>query len=361
MRAFAGGGSGMTYISKPRIDLPGQASNKIGLLRRDYEGVLSTLCAGCGHDSITAAIVQAFWELSIPPEKVIKLSGIGCSSKTPAYFLSGAHGFNSVHGRMPSVATGALAGNRDLICIGVSGDGDSLSIGFGQFGHAVRRNINMLYIIENNGVYGLTKGQFSASADKGSKAKRGEINQWKSIDSVSIAISMGGSFAARSFSGDREQLVTLIKAGIMHPGCAILDVVSPCVTFNDHPGSTKSYIYTRDHYHPASQTDFVPPSSEIKASYAAGESIEVELHDGSKLILKKAESGYDATNRSRVLRYLEQQRARGEVVTGLLYINAELPDMHRIYGTSKTAMKDLSFDQLNPGSEALAKLQNRMR
>ena len=351
----------MSFIKKPKIDLPGQLHNEIGLLKRDYEGALSTLCAGCGHDSITAAIVQAFWELSIPPEKVIKLSGIGCSSKTPAYFLSGAHGFNSVHGRMPSVAIGAHSGNRDLVCIGVSGDGDSLSIGFGQFGHAVRRNLNMLYIIENNGVYGLTKGQFSAAADKGSKSKRGDINQWKNIDAVSTAISMGSSFVARSFSGDREQLVTLIKAGIMHPGCAILDVVSPCVTFNNHPGSTKSYTYTRDHYHPASQTDFITPASEIKVSYAEGTSTVVELHDGSKLLLKKASSGYDATDRSRVMRYLEQQRAQGEVVTGLLYINAELPEMHRIYRTSETPMKDVEFEKLNPGSEALVKLQARMR
>lgn len=351
----------MSFIKKPKIDLPGQLHNEIGLLKRDYEGALSTLCAGCGHDSITAAIVQAFWELSIPPEQVIKLSGIGCSSKTPAYFLSGAHGFNSVHGRMPSVAIGAHSGNRDLVCIGVSGDGDSLSIGFGQFGHAVRRNLNMLYIIENNGVYGLTKGQFSAAADKGSKSKRGDINQWKNIDAVSTAISMGSSFVARSFSGDREQLVTLIKAGIMHPGCAILDVVSPCVTFNNHDGSTKSYTYTRDHYHPASQTDFITPASEIKVSYAEGTSTVVELHDGSKLLLKKASSGYDATDRSRVMRYLEQQRAQGEVVTGLLYINAELPEMHRIYRTSETPMKDLKFENLNPGSEALAKLQARMR
>lgn len=351
----------MSFIGKPKIDLPGQRTNAVGLLKRDYEGALSTLCAGCGHDSITAAIVQAFWELSIPPEKVIKLSGIGCSSKTPAYFMSGAHGFNSVHGRMPSVATGAQAGNRDLICIGVSGDGDSLSIGFGQFGHAVRRNLNMLYIIENNGVYGLTKGQFSAAADKGSRAKKGDINQWKNIDSVSTAIAMGGSFVARSFSGDREQLVTLLKAGIMHPGCAILDVVSPCVTFNNHLGSTKSYTYTRDHYHPASQADFIPPANEIRASYSEGESIIVELHDGSKLLLKKTDGGYDATNRSSVMRYLEQQRARGEVVTGLLYINAELPEMHRIYRTSETPMKDLEYEKLNPGSAALAKLQARMR
>ena len=262
---------------------------------------------------------------------------------------------------MPSVAIGAHSGNRDLVCIGVSGDGDSLSIGFGQFSHAVRRNLNMLYIIENNGVYGLTKGQFSAAADKGSKSKRGDINQWKNIDAVSTAISMGSSFVARSFSGDREQLVTLIKAGIMHPGCAILDVVSPCVTFNNHPGSTKSYTYTRDHYHPASQTDFIEPANEIKVSYAEGTSTVVELHDGSRLLLKKASSGYDATDRSRVMRYLEQQRARGEVVTGLLYINAELPEMHKIYRTSATPMKDVEFEELNPGSEALAKLQAGMR
>ena len=351
----------MTYIAKPRIDLPGQRTNDIGLFRRDYEGALSTLCAGCGHDSITAAIVQAFWEMSIAPERVAKLSGIGCSSKTPAYFISGAHGFNSVHGRMPSVATGAMAGNRDLVCIAVSGDGDSLSIGFGQFGHVVRRNVNMLYIIENNGVYGLTKGQFSASADKGSRARKGAVNQWKCIDSVATAISMGGSFVARSFSGDREQLVTLIKAGVTHRGCAVLDVVSPCVTFNDHPGSTKSYAYTRDHYHPASQTDFIPPETEIKASYAEGESTVIELHDGSKLLLKKTDSGYDATNRSDVLHYLEQQRARGEVVTGLLFINGELPDMHKIYGTAHTPLKDIGFDRLNPGSAALEKLQKRMR
>lgn len=351
----------MTFIAKPKIDIPGQKTNEIGLLRRDYEGVLSTLCAGCGHDSITAAIVQAFWELSIPPEKVLKLSGIGCSSKTPAYFLSGAHGFNSVHGRMPSVATGAHAGHRDLVCIGVSGDGDSLSIGFGQFGHAVRRNINMLYIIENNGVYGLTKGQFSASADPGSKAKRGEVNEWKSIDSVSTAISLGGSFVARSFSGDREQLVSLIKAGIRHPGCAVVDVVSPCVTFNNHAGSTKSYDYTREHYHPATQSDFVEPATEIKASYAEGETTVIEMHDGSKLLLRKTDSNYDATDRSGAMHYLEKQRAQGEVVTGLLYINPELPEMHDIYKTTKKALRDISFDKLNPGSEALAKLQSGMR
>jgi 2-oxoglutarate ferredoxin oxidoreductase subunit beta len=229
----------MTYV-RPKIELPGQKLNEIGLALRDYEGSLSTLCAGCGHDSITAALVQALWEMSIAPEQLIKMSGIGCSSKTPAYFVHGAHGFNSVHGRMPSVATGALAGNRDLIGIGVSGDGDSLSIGFGQFGHVIRRNVNMLYLIENNGVYGLTKGQFSASADAGSTSKKGQVNQMQNINAVATAISMGASFVGRSFSGDREQLVPLIKSAIAHPGCAVVDVISPCVTFNDHVGSTKS-------------------------------------------------------------------------------------------------------------------------
>ena len=247
----------MTYIAKPKIDLPGQPRNELGLTKRDYEGSLSTLCAGCGHDSVTAALVQALWELAIAPEQLIKMSGIGCSSKTPAYFVHGAHGFNSVHGRMPSVATGAIAANRDLVCIGISGDGDSLSIGFGQYGHVIRRNLNMLYMIENNGVYGLTKGQFSASADPGSVAKKGEVNVMQNINAVATAISMGASFVARAFSGDREQLVPLIKAAILHHGCAVLDVISPCVTFNDHHGSTKSYAYTRERLQKAVKADLI--------------------------------------------------------------------------------------------------------
>jgi len=351
----------MTYISKPNLNLPGQPVNELGLTRRDYEGVRSTLCAGCGHDSITAAIVQAFWELSVPPEKVVKLSGIGCSSKTPAYFLSGAHGFNSVHGRMPSVATGALAANRDLVCIGVSGDGDSLSIGFGQFGHAVRRNVNMLYIIENNGVYGLTKGQFSASADRGSRSKRGEINRMRSIDPASAAISMGGSFVARSFSGDREQLVTLIKAGIKHRGCAVLDVVSPCVTFNDHEGSTKSYAYTREHYNPAVNAQYIPSKQEITAEYDAGETMLVTMHDGSTVLLRKADVSYVPTLRSAAMRYLEAHSRRGEVVTGLLFINESMPIVHDIAGTSHKPLTKLDYASLNPGSKALAELQARLR
>jgi len=351
----------MTFIAKPRIDLPTDRVNEIGLRQRDYEGVMSTLCAGCGHDSITAAIVQAFWELSIAPQNVIKLSGIGCSSKTPAYFMSGAHGFNSVHGRMPSVATGALAGNRDLVAIAVSGDGDSLSIGFGQFGHVVRRNLNMLYIIENNGVYGLTKGQFSASADPGSRAKKGEVNQMKCIDPAHMAIALGGSFVARSFSGDRAQLVPLIKAGVMHRGCAVIDVVSPCVTFNDHEGSTKSYAYTRSHYLEAIHADFVPRAREISVDYAAGALESITMHDGSTLMLRKADQDYDPTDRSHALHYIETHRSRGEVVTGLLYYNEQLPEMHDIFGTTRQPLVDMDFTDLNPGSAALKKLQARLK
>ena len=261
----------MTYIPKPKIAHPSLPRNELGLTRRDYEGSLSTLCAGCGHDSITAAITEAAWGISLRPENLVKLSGIGCSSKTTAYFVGGAHGFNSVHGRMPSIAMGANAANRDLYYIGISGDGDSLSIGLGQFCHAIRRNTDMLYIIENNGVYGLTKGQFSASADIGTKAKKGEVNQQPPIDPVLLAMNLGAGFVARSFSGDKAQLVPLIQAGLEYPGFALIDVLSPCVTFNDHEGSTKSYQYTREHYEPAVAADYVPFQREIKTDYGAGE------------------------------------------------------------------------------------------
>jgi len=350
----------MTY-ARPKIDLPAQQKNEIGLTLRDYEGSLSTLCAGCGHDSITAALVQALYELAIAPEKLIKMSGIGCSSKTPAYFVHGAHGFNSVHGRMPSVATGALAGNRNLVGIGVSGDGDSLSIGFGQFGHVIRRNVNMLYLIENNGVYGLTKGQFSASADAGSTAKKGEVNQMQNINAVATAISMGASFVGRSFSGDREQLVPLIKAAIAHPGCAVLDVISPCVTFNDHVGSTKSYAYVREHRSRATQVDLVSPRDEIKASYYSGDAHPVRLHDGSTILLKKVDPDYDPTRRNNALGYLERCRTRGEIVTGLLYIDQNVTDMHTQCRTVSTSLRDEGFEVLNPGSAALAELQKGMK
>ena len=351
----------MTFLAKPRIDLPNQKLNEIGLSLRDYEGSLSTLCAGCGHDSITAALVQALWEMSIAPEQLIKMSGIGCSSKTPAYFVHGAHGFNSVHGRMPSVATGALAANRDLIGIGVSGDGDSLSIGFGQFGHVIRRNVNMLYLIENNGVYGLTKGQFSASADAGSTAKKGQVNQMQNINTIATAISMGASFVGRSFSGDREQLVPLIKAAIAHPGCAVLDVISPCVTFNDHEGSTKSYAYLREHKMRATEADLISPRSEIKASYYAGDTHPVRLHDGSTILLKKVDPEYDPTRRNNALGYLERHRGRGQVVTGLLFIDQNVPDLHIQSRTVTKPLKNLKYKKLNPGSKALAKLQQGMR
>ncbi|MBT8047628.1 MAG: 2-oxoacid:ferredoxin oxidoreductase subunit beta [Xanthomonadales bacterium] len=351
----------MTYIAKPKIDLPGQKRNELGLTERDYEGAMSTLCAGCGHDSITAALIQALWEMSVAPHQLVKMSGIGCSSKTPAYFVHGAHGFNSVHGRMPSVATGAMAANRDLICVGISGDGDSLSIGFGQFGHVIRRNLNMLYMIENNGVYGLTKGQFSASADPGSTAKKGEANEMQNINTVATAISMGATFVARSFSGDREQLIPLIKAAIAHPGCAILDVFSPCVTFNDHVGSTKSYAYVREHLHRANGADLIMPAEEISVEYREGETLPVEMHDGSMILLKKVDAEYDPTSRPAALGYLEKQRLAGYVVTGLLFVDDSLPEMHAISKTAHAPLKDLAFEDLSPGGEALVELQKGLK
>ncbi len=251
----------MTYLAKPKLHHPDLPKNKLGFTHRDYEGAISTLCAGCGHDSISSAIIQAFFELDIAPHRVAKLSGIGCSSKTPTYFLGNSHGFNSVHGRMPSVLTGANLANRDLIYLGVSGDGDSASIGLGQFAHSMRRGVNMTYIVENNGVYGLTKGQFSATADKGSKAKRGAINNDAPIDMVMLALQLGATLVARSFSGDKEQLVPLIMAAVRHQGAAFIDVVSPCVAFNNHPGSTKSYDFVREHNEAVNRLDFMPQQS----------------------------------------------------------------------------------------------------
>src|SRR4051812_13633188 len=260
----------MTSITKPPVRHPSLPKNALGFTKRDYEGAMSTLCAGCGHDSVTAALVQALWELEVPPHRAAKMSGIGCSSKTTAYFLKQSHGFNGVHGRMPALATGANAANRELTYIGISGDGDSLSIGLGQLCHVMRRNVNMLYVLENNGVYGLTKGQFSASSDVGSKSKRGEPNLQPPIDPVLLALSLGATFVARSFSGDKAQLVPILKAGLRHGGFALVDVISPCVTFNDHQGSTKSYLYTRKHRLEVVQTDFVPKEEEISTEYAPG-------------------------------------------------------------------------------------------
>src|SRR6202790_4623185 len=311
----------MTFIAKPKIAHPSLPKNGIGCTRRDYEGALSTLCAGCGHDSITAAIVEAAWDLSVEPQNMVKLSGIGCSSKTTAYFVSGGHGFNSVHGRMPSIAMGANAANRQLKYMGVSGDGDTLSIGLGQFCHAIRRNLNMLYIIENNGVYGLTKGQFSASADVGSTAKKGETNFQPPIDPVLLAMTLGASFVARSFSGDKGQLVPLIQAGLRHKGFALIDVLSPCVTFNDHEGSTKSYAFTRENYHPVSQPDFIQGADPILVDYPPGTVTSVRMHDGGVLRLHKLGDGHDPTDRSAAYAYVEERLRRGEHVTGLIHVD----------------------------------------
>src|ERR1700681_3274725 len=272
----------MTYLAKPKLHHPTLAKNAVGYTRRDYEGKISTLCAGCGHDSISAAIVQACWELDIEPHRVAKLSGIGCSSKTPDYFLGNSHGFNSVHGRMPSVLTGANLANRDLLYMGVSGDGDSASIGLGQFAHSIRRGVNMVYIVENNGVYGLTKGQFSATADKGSKSKRGIANNDEPIDMVGLALQLGATFVGRSFSGDKEQLVPLIKAAIEHKGAAFIDVISPCVAFNNHAGSTKSFDYVREHNEAVNRLDFMSARAPITVAYEPGSVQVVEQHDGTK-------------------------------------------------------------------------------
>src|SRR5918997_4120927 len=277
----------MTYLAKPKLHHPTLAKNAVGYTRRDYEGKISTLCAGCGHDSISAAIIQACWELDIEPHRVAKISGIGCSSKTPDYFLGNSHGFNSVHGRMPSVLTGANLANRDLIYLGVSGDGDSASIGLGQFAHCIRRGVNMVYIVENNGVYGLTKGQFSATADKGSKSKKGVGNQDSPIDLASMAMLLGATFVARSFSGDKGQLVPLIKAAIEHRGAAFIDVISPCVAFNNHAGSTKSFDYVREHNEAVNRLDFITGRSPITIQYEPGAVEVVEQHDGSRPVLKQ--------------------------------------------------------------------------
>ena len=351
----------MTYIAKPRLHHPTLLTNKVGFTRRDYEGRISTLCAGCGHDSISAAIIQACWELDIEPHRVAKLSGIGCSSKTPDYFLGASHGFNTVHGRMPSVLTGANLANRDLLYLGVSGDGDSASIGLGQFANAMRRGVRMAYIVENNGVYGLTKGQFSATADRGSKSKKGVVNSDNPIDLVGIALQLGATYVARSFSGDKAQLVPLIKGAMAHGGAAFIDVISPCVTFNNHGGSTKSYDYVRQHNEAVSRIDFIAPGSEITATYGEGEVIDVPQHDGSVLRLRKLHAGYDPTDRYAAMSYMQQHAARGEVVTGLLYLDALATDLHTSLNTCASPLNALDRGQLCPGAAALEKVNAALR
>jgi 2-oxoglutarate ferredoxin oxidoreductase subunit beta len=350
----------MSY-KRPNFRHPTSATNSIGFHKKDYEGALSTLCAGCGHDSISAAIVQACFEMSLPPHRVAKISGIGCSSKTPTYFLSQSHGFNSVHGRMPSVATGAVLANKALTYIGISGDGDSASIGMGQFAHVVRRNLNMLYIVMNNGCYGLTKGQDSATADVGSMGKAGVPTMFSSIDLAGLALELGAGFVARSFSGDKEQLIPLIKAGIAHKGFALLDVSSPCVTFNNTTTSTKSYTYIRDHMGETSIADFVPEETEITTAVAPGERKLIKMHDGSYIKLNALASGWDPTDRLSAINSIHKSNAKCEVLTGLLFVDPEQKEVHEILQTVDVPLNELEEMDLVPEGDALGKINDAFR
>ncbi len=351
----------MTYIAKPKLHHPKLPVNALGYTHRDYEGAVSTLCAGCGHDSISASIIQACFELELPPHRIAKLSGIGCSSKTPTYFLGSSHGFNSVHGRMPSVLTGANLANRELIYLGVSGDGDSASIGLGQFAHAIRRGVDMVYMVENNGVYGLTKGQFSATSDKGSKSKRGVVNTEEPIDLVTLALMLGATFVARSFSGDKAQLTPLLKAAILHHGAAFIDCISPCVAFNNHLGSTKSFDLVRAHNDAVNRLDVIVGRQEITVDYAPGELEEVEQHDGSVLRLRKLAAGYDPHDRIAAMNYLQEQHAAGEIVTGLLYVAPEAEDLHDYLDTVPTPFNQLAEPELCPGAAELERFNASLR
>jgi 2-oxoglutarate ferredoxin oxidoreductase subunit beta len=350
----------MSYI-RPKFRHPELPKNKLGYTVDYYEGSLSTLCAGCGHDSISAAVVQACFELNIEPHRLAKLSGIGCSSKTPAYFASNSHGFNSVHGRMPSVATGANLANKDLIYFGVSGDGDTASIGMGQFVHVIRRNLNMLYIVMNNGCYGLTKGQDSATADNGSKNKSGNVNPFESIDLAGLAIELGATFVAQSFSGDKTQLIPLIKAAVNHPGFAFINVISPCVTFNNNVGSTKSYDYVRQHIEATGTIDFVPEMAEITTSYQEGSMKKVKMHDGSFLTLNKLSRDWDPLNKRSAVLAMMNAKEQGEILTGLLYMNPETNDLHHTIKTSDRPLNTLAKEDLCPGSAILADINAELR
>jgi len=330
--------------------------NRIGLPQSVYRGGTSTLCSGCGHDSITNQIIRATFELGIEPHRVAKLSGIGCSSKTTAYFLGQAHGFNSVHGRMAAVATGVSLANRSLLNIGVSGDGDTASIGLGQFLHMIRRNVPVCYIIENNGVYGLTKGQFSATADKGSSAKKGDQNEMWPIDCCALAIEMGCGFVARSFSGDMKQLCTLIKAALCHPGTAILDVVSPCITFNNHEGSTKSYKFAKEHEEPLHEIGFVPSFEPITADYAEGTTQKIDLPDGSHIFLKKIHRDYDASDKIQAIKLLNEARNDRLFLTGLIYHNAAQHSLPVQQNLAADPLVTLPQSRLRPKPEVLAEI-----
>jgi 2-oxoglutarate ferredoxin oxidoreductase subunit beta len=347
-------------FSKPKFRHPNLPVNTLGFTVADYDGAISTLCAGCGHDSISAAISNACFLSSIPPHRIAKLSGIGCSSKMPTYFLGKSHGFNSVHGRMPSVATGASLANRELTYIGVSGDGDTASIGMGQFIHLIRRNVNMTYIVANNGCYGLTKGQDSATADQGSVSKYGQVNPFDGIDLASLALLQGASFVGRSFSGDKQQLEPLIRAAMAHKGFAFIDVVSPCVTFNNHVGSSKSYAGTREHLD-AMPLDFVPMREEIRTQYEAGTSQGVTLHDGSVIHLHKASSEYQTDDRNAAMRSVQTARDEGRILTGLLFLDPNSQDLNQTLKLATKPLNELGKDDLCPGSRVLNSINEGLR
>jgi 2-oxoglutarate ferredoxin oxidoreductase subunit beta len=334
--------------------------NRMGLKAADYQGGKSTLCAGCGHDAISNQIVRAFYEMNVKPERVAKFSGIGCSSKTPAYFLGRAHGFNSVHGRMPAVATGALLANHHLTSIGVSGDGDTASIGLGQFMHLVRRNIPMLYIIENNGVYGLTKGQFSATADEGSKLKTGVLNDLPPMDLCALAVQLGCGFVARGFAGDPKQMINILKAAIAHNGTAVIDVISPCVTFNNHEGSTKGYTYAKEHQELLHQIGFVPEYEQIEVDYEPGTVREVEMHDGSRIVLKKLEEDYDPADPVVALQRLYRATADGQMLTGLVHLVPEKKSFIDLLHLTPEPLNTLPLSKTRPSREALDKIMREL-
>jgi 2-oxoglutarate ferredoxin oxidoreductase subunit beta len=339
----------------------GPKLNRIGLSVIEYKGGKTTLCAGCGHNAISERIVEAMYEMGVQPERVAKLSGIGCSSKSPAYFMNRSHSFNAVHGRMPSVATGAMLANRNLVSLGVSGDGDTASIGIGQFVHLMRRNLPIIYIIEDNGVYGLTKGQFSATADLGSKLKTGVINDLPPIDTCILAIQLGATFVGRSFSGDKRQLLAMLKAAIAHKGTVMLDVVSPCVTFNDHEGSTKSYKYVKDHEESLQEVSFVPHFEDIAVDYDAGSTLDVTMHDGSHLRLRKLEENYDPTSRLNALTRLTEAHERGEVLTGVFYVNPQAPSFLDMLNMTDEPLATLPESVTRPGREVLEAAMEELR
>ncbi len=348
-------------MSEP-VDSPRpKGTNRIGLLLQDYKGKDSTLCAGCGHDAITSQIIKSFFEYGVEPHRVVKLSGIGCSSKTPTYFLSRSYGFNAVHGRMPAIATGAMLANRNLISIGVSGDGDTASIGMGQFVHLLRRNIPMIYIMENNGVYGLTKGQFSATADQGSVLKTGVVNDLPPVDCCILAIELGCGYVARSFAGDPKQLVALLQGALAHRGTAFLDVISPCVTFNNHEGSTKSYKYAKEMEELIHEINFVPFYQQITVDYEAGTTKVVELHDGSHITLRKLERDFNPMNKPDSLRMIRDANSKGEFLTGLLYVDPTKPDFTEILNMHDEALGTLPAERVRPSRKALEEIMDSLR